>query len=62
MVKIMFPSFYMRLVGINTSAKPAQAVFHVPPAMTKTEVKEYLKKIYNVPVLKVFTANFHGKD
>jgi large subunit ribosomal protein L23 len=29
--------------------------------MTKTEVKEYLSKIYNVPVLKVMTANLLGK-
>ena len=60
MVKVWFPSMYMRLVGINKSARPAQAVFHVPPSMTKTEVREYLSKIYKVPVINVFTANFLG--
>lgn len=34
-------------------AKPAQAAFKVQPRMTKWEVKEYLTKIYKVPVKKV---------
>ncbi|CAM9515515.1 unnamed protein product [Sphacelaria rigidula] len=29
--------------------------------MTKWEVREYLTKIYNVPVKKVMTQNFEGK-
>lgn len=33
--------------------KPAQASFKIQPKMTKWEVKEYLTKIYNVPVKKV---------
>lgn len=33
-------------------SKPAQASFKVQPKMTKWEVKEYLTKIYNVPVKK----------
>lgn len=41
--------------------KPPQALLYVPPAMTKTEVKEYLTKIYGVNVLAVMTANFLGK-
>jgi ribosomal protein L23 len=42
--------------------KPPQALLYVPPSMTKTEVKEYLTKIYNIPVLNVMTANFLGKS
>lgn len=38
--------------GPNRS-KPAQASFKIQPKMTKWEVKEYLTKIYNVPVKKV---------
>lgn len=34
-------------------ARPAQASFKVQPRMTKWEVKEYLTKIYKVPVKKV---------
>jgi ribosomal protein L23 len=49
------------LVAVNVTRKPAQALLYVPPKMTKTEVKEYLTKIYNVNVLAVMTANFLGE-
>eukprot|EP00605_Chrysophyceae_sp_TOSAG23-4_P003019 GSChrysophyteH1.ASY1.ANO1.3324.1 assembled CDS len=29
--------------------------------MTKTEVKEYLSKIYDIPVISVTTTNMQGK-
>lgn len=45
---------------MNTAATPVQAVFRVPPRMTKTEVKEYLTKIYELPVAKVHTMNYLG--
>jgi Ribosomal protein L23 len=48
-------------VAVNVTRKPAQALLYVPPKMTKTEVKEYLTKIYNVNVLAVMTANFLGE-
>ena len=59
MVKVWFPSMYMKLVSVNTAR--ATANFIIPPAMTKTEVREYLTKIYDIPVLNVTTANFVGK-
>lgn len=34
-------------------SRPAQASFKIQPKMTKWEVKEYLTKIYDVPVKKV---------
>ena len=40
---------------------PPQALLYVPPKMTKTEVREYLTKIYDVKVLAVMTANFLGQ-
>lgn len=40
---------------------PPQAAFQVSPKMTKTEVKEYLTKIYNINVEKVNTVNVLGK-
>ena len=43
------------------SRRPPQALLYIPPKMTKTEVKEYLTKIYNVKVLAVMTANFLGE-
>ena len=61
MPRVWFPSMYMKLVSVNTARSPATANLIIPPAMTKTEVREYLTKIYNIPVLSVTTANFAGK-
>ncbi|RYG64690.1 50S ribosomal protein L23 [archaeon] len=61
MVKVYFPNFFMRLLSLNTQASPAVAKLHVSPRMTKTEIKEYLTKIYNVDVQKVNTANLLGE-
>jgi ribosomal protein L23 len=63
MVKVFFPSMYMKLIsvklnGVAKFATTAQALLHVPPSMTKWEVREYLTKIYEVEVTDVATANF----
>lgn len=60
MVKVWFPSMFLRLISVNLNKKPAQALLHIPPSMTKTEVKEYLTKIYDIPVLSVSTTNMLG--
>jgi hypothetical protein len=39
---------------------PPEAVLQIPPSMTKTEVREYLTKIYEIPVLKISTMNYLG--
>ena len=44
-----------------TSTSPATAIFRIQPQMTKHEVKEYLTKIYNLPVQHVRTQNYLGK-
>jgi large subunit ribosomal protein L23 len=44
-----------------TESVPAYATFRVPPRMTKHEIKEYLTKIYDIPVRKVNTMNYEGK-
>jgi len=44
-----------------TESSPAMATFRVLPRMTKHEVKEYLSKIYKLPVTKVNTQNHEGK-
>eukprot|EP00751_Fragilariopsis_kerguelensis_P013428 CAMPEP_0170769438 /NCGR_PEP_ID=MMETSP0733-20121128/6977_1 /TAXON_ID=186038 /ORGANISM="Fragilariopsis kerguelensis, Strain L26-C5" /LENGTH=106 /DNA_ID=CAMNT_0011111033 /DNA_START=148 /DNA_END=468 /DNA_ORIENTATION=- len=44
-----------------TTRQPARAIFRVMPRMTKHEIKEYLTKIYGLPVTKVNTANYLGK-
>lgn len=44
-----------------TPSTPATAQFRVLPKMTKHEVKEYLTKIYGLPVTEVRTQNYMGK-
>jgi ribosomal protein L23 len=62
MVKVWFPTMYMTLVQSKRAAPPAlsKATFNVPKSMTKTEVKEYLSKIYEMDVQKVNTVNMIG--
>ena len=61
MVKVWFPNMFMKLINVRTTCTPAVAKLQVSPRMTKTEVKEYLRKIYQINVLDVSTANFLGK-
>ena len=44
-----------------TADRAASAVFRTLPRMTKHEIKEYLTKIYGLPVKKVNTMNYLGK-
>mmetsp|Transcript_14222 Transcript_14222/g.16928 ORF Transcript_14222/g.16928 Transcript_14222/m.16928 type:complete len:98 (+) Transcript_14222:84-377(+) len=63
-VREFFPNVQMILLSaryLKSTTRPAQAVFKVPPSMTKHEVKEYLTKIYQLPVKRVMTANFAGR-
>ena len=60
MVKVWFPSMYLKLISLKLSKSPPQALLQIPPSMTKTEVKEYLHKIYDINVLNVMTANYLG--
>lgn len=61
--KRWLPDMPMTLIGATnaTETLPARATFRVLPRMTKHEVKEYLTKIYNLPVKKVNTMNYMGK-
>ena len=44
-----------------TPTHPAFAIFRTSPKMTKHEIKEYLTKIYDLPVKKVNTMNYLGE-
>lgn len=59
-MKVWFPSMYMKLISVKMQKTPPQALLHIPPSMTKWEVREYLTKIYGVSVINVDTANFLG--
>ncbi|CAM9967872.1 unnamed protein product [Ectocarpus sp. 13 AM-2016] len=60
-IRSWFPNMVMAMISGPSRSRPAQASFKIQPKMTKWEVKEYLTKIYNVPVKKVMTQNFEGK-
>lgn len=62
MVRVWFPSMFMRLIGTDLTKSPALATLQISPRMTKTEVKEYLTKIYDISVTKVDTVNMAGKS
>jgi large subunit ribosomal protein L23 len=57
------PTMPMMMVSARsaTATNPAYATFRVPPKMTKHEIREYLTKIYDLPVRKVNTMNYDGK-
>merc|ERR1711933_606661 len=61
--RMWMPNMPMSLISAQdaTETCPAKASFRVLPRMTKHEIKEYLTKIYGLPVRKVNTANYLGK-
>lgn len=61
--RMWMPNMPMMLVSARnaTESHPAYATFRVEPRMTKHEIKEYLTKIYELPVQKVNTMNYLGK-
>lgn len=61
--RMWFPTMPLTMVSARsaTELSPAYATFRAPPRMTKHEVKEYLTKIYELPVRKVNTMNYEGK-
>ena len=61
--RMWMPNMPMTLVDAKnaTANRPAMATFRVLPRMTKHEVKEYLTKIYDLPVKRVNTVNYLGK-
>mmetsp|Transcript_20300 Transcript_20300/g.30528 ORF Transcript_20300/g.30528 Transcript_20300/m.30528 type:complete len:112 (-) Transcript_20300:313-648(-) len=61
--RMWMPTMPMTLIDAKnaTATSRAKATFRVLPRMTKHEVKEYLTKIYDLPVTKVNTMNYMGK-
>lgn len=61
--RMWMPTMPLTLVSARnaTPTRPAIAIFRALPKMTKHEVKEYLIKIYDLPVKKVNTMNYEGK-
>ena len=61
--RMWMPNMPMMMTSARnaTATEPAKATFRVLPKMTKHEIKEYLTKIYGLPVEKVNTMNYFGK-
>ena len=61
--RMWMPNFPLTMVSARnaTATQPAFAIFRTSPKMTKHEIKEYLTKIYDLPVNKVNTMNYLGK-
>jgi len=65
-LRVFLPNFWMKVVKApNNQRNPPNVVnFHVSPEMTKLDVKNYLEKIYKLPVVNVrtFIAGGHTHE
>lgn len=59
--KILLPHWLIKIVRPGVNLKPSQVLFHIDGKMTKFDVKQYIEKIYKVPVKKVHTLWQLGK-
>lgn len=59
---LKFPNMAITFMGKNarTRLRDNQYVFRVEPNYTKHDIKEYLTKVYGLPVVKVNTMNYEG--
>uniref|UniRef100_A0A023FUJ8 Large ribosomal subunit protein uL23m n=1 Tax=Amblyomma parvum TaxID=251391 RepID=A0A023FUJ8_AMBPA len=60
-LRIFLPNFWMKLVKHDKPLPPNEVKFIIPVQMTKYDVKNYLEKIYKVPVADVTTKIVQGK-
>eukprot|EP00052_Salpingoeca_macrocollata_P005533 m.47975 g.47975 ORF g.47975 m.47975 type:complete len:115 (-) comp14911_c0_seq1:32-376(-) len=60
-VKVFLPNFRLWMVRPSKPLAPNQVVFRTTPDVNKLEIKEYLEKVYQVPVSEVHTQNVLGK-
>ncbi|XP_071133834.1 large ribosomal subunit protein uL23m-like [Mytilus edulis] len=59
--RILLCHFWMKLIKPHREVPKNQVHFEVHPQMSKHDIKQYLEKIYNVPVLKIAVNNEDGK-
>ncbi|OQV19384.1 putative 39S ribosomal protein L23, mitochondrial [Hypsibius exemplaris] len=60
-LRIFLPDFYMKLVKPERTLPPHIVQFEVDIRMSDTDVKNYLTKIYDVPVVDVRTVVKQGQ-
>ncbi|KAH6923700.1 hypothetical protein HPB50_005170 [Hyalomma asiaticum] len=61
-LRIFLPNFWMKLVKHEKPLPPNEVKFIIPVQMTRYDVKNYLEKIYKVPVADVRTAIVQVKE
>ncbi|OQR98342.1 ribosomal protein L23 [Thraustotheca clavata] len=61
--RLRFPNMAVTYVAKTPKTRLAenQHIFRVEPNYTKHDIKEYLQKVYNLPVVNVRTMNYEGK-
>lgn len=60
-LRVFLPNFWMKLVRPTRSQLPNTVNFQCSMEMTKHDIRNYLEKIYNVPVVDVRTRIGLGK-
>ncbi|XP_026750037.2 39S ribosomal protein L23, mitochondrial [Galleria mellonella] len=60
-LRVFLPNFWMKLVHPPPKQLPNTVHFHCSMEMTKYDIRNYLEKIYNVPVIDVRTKIILGK-
>lgn len=60
-LRVFLPNFWMKLVRPPPRQLPNIAHFQCSMEMTKFDIRNYLEKIYNVPVVQVRTKICLGK-
>ncbi|XP_064193104.1 large ribosomal subunit protein uL23m isoform X3 [Anguilla rostrata] len=61
-LRVFRPNFFLTLVRPGKELPPDTVQFRIPIEMTKCDVKNYLEKIYNVPVGAVRTRIQYGTN
>lgn len=61
-LRVFLPNFWLKLINTPSRKQPEHIVqFACSMEMTKYDVKNYVEKIYNVPVIEVRTRIGLGK-
>lgn len=60
-LRVFLPNFWMKIVRPSIKQKPNIVQFECSMEMTKIDVKNYLEKIYNVPVVDIRTRIALGR-
>ncbi|XP_015518050.1 probable 39S ribosomal protein L23, mitochondrial [Neodiprion virginianus] len=60
-LRIFLPNFWMKLVAPDFRQPESVVQFHCSMEMTKTDIQNYLTKIYNIDIVKVRTRIALGR-